>query len=243
LPFFVCDANVSMSGWGTALPVYLLAERPGGPWVLLGGSLLTVGGDADGVEASLRAGLLVCPSCAGSLSPWGFARARSLRTADGSVWLRPRRSRCAGCGRTHVLLSLVSFLRRADCAAVIGAALVGRAAGLGHRRIAAGLAVASSTVRGWLRRFAAHAERIRAVFTVLARDLDPDPPPIEATSSAFADAASAVGAAAAAAGGRWPFVFTVSVWEFAAAVTGGRLLAPCGPAMLTNTTRPWAEHR
>ena len=118
----VCDANVSTSGWGTALPVYLLAERPGGPWVLLGGSLLTVGADADGVEVSLRAGLLVCPSCSGSLSPWGFARGRWLRTVDGPVLLRPRRSMCAGCGRTHVLLSLVSFLRRADSAAVIGRA-------------------------------------------------------------------------------------------------------------------------
>jgi hypothetical protein len=142
-----------------------------------------------------------------------------------------------------VLLSLVSFLRRADCAVVIGAALVGRAAGLGHRRIATGLAVASSTVRGWLRRFAAHAEGIRAGFTVLARDLDPDPGPIEATGSVFADAVSAVRAAASAAGVRWPFVLTVSMWEFAGVVTGGRLLAPCGPAMLTNTTRPWAGHR
>jgi hypothetical protein len=149
---------------------------------------------------------------------------------------------CVGCGRTHVLLSLVSFLRRADSAAVIGAALVGRAAGLGHRRIATGLAAASSTVRGWLRRFGAHAERIRAAFTVLARDLAPDPPPIEATGSAFADAASAV-LSAAAAGVRWPFVLAVSVWEFAGAVTGGRLLAPSGPAMLTNTTRPWAGYR
>lgn len=211
--------------------------------MLLGGSLLTVGADADGVEASLRGGLLACPSCAGSLSPWGFARARSLRTAGGAVWLRPRRSMCAGCGRTHVLLSLVGLLRRADSAAVIGVGLAGRAAGLGHRRIAAGLGIASSTVRGWLRRFAAHAERIRAGFTVLAGDLDPDPPPIEAASSVFADAVSAVKAAAAAAVVRWPFVLTVSAWEFAAVVTNGRLLSPSGPAMLTNTTRPWAEHR
>jgi hypothetical protein len=150
---------------------------------------------------------------------------------------------CVGCGRTHVLLSLVSLLRRADGAAVIGAALAGRAAGLGHRRIAAGLALPASTVRGWLRRFTALAEPIRAAFTVLARDLDPDPPPIEVTSSVFADAASAVVSAAAAAGVRWPFMLTLSAWEFAGAVTNGGLLSPCGPAMLTNTTRPWAEHR
>jgi hypothetical protein len=238
----VCDANVSRSGWGTALPVYLLAEGPGGPWVLHGGSLLTVGVDADGVEASLRAGLLACPWCTGSLGPWGFARARSVRTADGAVRFRPRRSMCAGCGRTHVLLSLVGWLRRADSAAVIGAALLGRVAGLGHRRIAAGLAVASSTVRGWLRRFAVLAEPIRVAFTVLARDLDPDPPPIEATGCMFADVVSAVQAAAAAAGVRWPFVLTLSAWEFAGAVTNGRLLSPGGPAMWINTTCPWAGH-
>jgi hypothetical protein len=98
-------------------------------------------------------------------------------------------------------------------------------------------------VRGWLRRFGEQAEPIRVAFTVLARDLAPDPPPIEAMSSSFADAASAVLSAAAAAGVRWPLVFTVSAWEFAGAVTNGRLLSPPGPAMLTNTTRPWAGHR
>jgi hypothetical protein len=142
-----------------------------------------------------------------------------------------------------VLLSLVSLLRRADSAGVIGAALAGRAAGLGHRRIAAGLGVAASTVRGWLRRFAVQAESVRAAFTVLARDLDPDPPAIEASGSVFADAVSAVVSAAAAAGVRWPFVLMVSVWDFAGAVTNGALLAPSGPAMLTNTTRLWAGQR
>jgi len=205
--------------------------------------MLTVGADADRVEASLRAGLLACPSCGDSLSPWGFARVRSLRGVGESVWLRPRRSICVGCGRTHVLLSLVGLLRRADSAVVVGAGLAGRAMGLGYRRVAVALGVAASTVRGWLRRFAEHAERIRASFTVLARDLDPDPPPIEATGSVFADAVAAVEMAASAAGLRWPVVLTVSAWEFAGAVTGGGLLTPSGPAMLTNTTRPWAEHR
>jgi len=205
--------------------------------------MLTVGADADGVEVSLRSGLLACPGCGGLLSPWGFARARSLRTPEGRIWLRPRRSVCAGCGRTHVLLPLVGLLRRADSAAVIGAGLAGRAAGLGHRRIATGLGVAASTVRGWLRRFADRAEWIRAAFTVLTRDLDSDPPPLPACGSVFADAVAAVRAAAAAAGLRWPFVFAVSVWEFAGAVTGGRLLSPSSPAVLTNTTRPWPGHR
>jgi len=54
-------------------------------------------------------------------------------------------------------------------------------------------------VRGWLLRFAAHAEWIRAGFTVPARDLDPDPAPVEATGSVFADAVTAVAAAASAA--------------------------------------------
>src|SRR5262249_59035283 len=57
---------------------------------------------------------------------------------------------------------------RADTVAVIGSALVGKAGGHGHRVIAARLGRPASTVRGWLRRFAAWAEPARAAFTALA---------------------------------------------------------------------------
>jgi hypothetical protein len=81
------------------------------------------------------------------------------------VWIVPRRSRCTGCGVTHVLLPVVVLARRADVAAVIGSALAAKAAGVGHRRIAAGLGRPVETVRGWLRRFAGRLESVRAVFT------------------------------------------------------------------------------
>ena len=68
----------------------------------------------------------------------------------------------------------VCLLRRADAAAVIGAALEAGAAGDGHRKIAGLVERQASTVRGWLRRFAGRAEAVRVFFTVLvARRTDP----------------------------------------------------------------------
>jgi hypothetical protein len=99
--------------------------------------MLTVEIDTAAVEERLRSGRLTCPGCAGVLSGWGRARARAVRGGDGSVWISPRRSRCTGCRATHVLLPVLLLVRRADTAAVIGAALAARTAGAGHRRIAA----------------------------------------------------------------------------------------------------------
>ena len=80
---------------------------------------------------------------------------RVIRGESGIGWrLRPRRSRCGGCGVTHVLLPVSCLLRRADGVAVIWAALAASAAGAGYRKIAAGLGCPASTVRGWLARFA-----------------------------------------------------------------------------------------
>src|SRR5262249_830091 len=86
---------------------------------------------------------------------------------------------------------------RADTVAVIGSALVGKAGGHGHRVIAARLGRPASTVRGWLRRFAARAEPARAAFTALAGTLVVDavlPGPV---GSGVAGAVAAGGAAAA----------------------------------------------
>ena len=85
--------------------------------------MVTVGKDAREVEARLGSGRLEC-SCGGRLARWGHARARVLRTASAIGWrLRPRRARCTGCGRTHVLLPVGVLARRADVVAVIGTAL------------------------------------------------------------------------------------------------------------------------
>src|SRR5205823_12401014 len=112
---------------------------------------------------------LSCPVCEAELRPWGFARPRTLRgRGTRAPPLRPRRGRCRGCLRTHVLLTVLALVRRVDLAEVTGEALVRAAAGAGHRTIAGVLGVPPSTARGWLRRFAARAQKIRAHFTGLA---------------------------------------------------------------------------
>lgn len=151
------------------------------------------------VERKLTEGALDCPGCGEELRPWGFARRRTLRGRRGSLRLRPRRGRCRGCGGTHVLLPVVALLRRLDLAEAIGTALVAKARGTGHRPIAARLGVPPTTVRGWLRRFAARAEGIRAHFTALAHRLDPSLGEIAPRASPFSDAVEAIGVAARAA--------------------------------------------
>ena len=142
--------------------------------------MLIVDPDPVRVEQDLTAGVLGCPGCDGVLGRWGFARRRRLRDLAGWVEVRPRRGRCRGCRSTHVLLPGVALLRRVDLARVIGQALLAKAAGRGHRQVAAELGVPATTVRGWLRRLAERAELVRAHFTRLAGWLDPQAGPITA---------------------------------------------------------------
>lgn len=191
-------------------------------WCLERHPLLMVGIDPLEVDGLLTGGRLRCPGCAGRLGPWGRARPRSVREEHGLVRHHPRRSRCSGCGRTHVLLASSMLLRRADGVAVIGAALLAKVAGAGHRTIAAGIGRPASTVRGWLRRFGCRAEQLRVLFTGLLHELDASAGSLLPTGSALSDALAAAGAAAAAAvrlfGPRCP-------WQFTAAASGGLLLA------------------
>ena len=196
--------------------------------------MVMVGSDAVEVERRLQAGELRCP-CGGGLAPWGFARARLVR---GVGDLRPRRGRCGSCSVTHVLLAVACLLRRADGVDVIGAALSGKATGAGHRPIAERLGRPASTVRGWLRAFARNAETVRAMFTGLLVRLDPVTGPLPVHPGVVADAVEAIGACAAAARRRLGVVGAVSPWQLAAAVSDGRLLAPGGPAVSINTSRP-----
>lgn len=203
--------------------------------------MLTVEIDPTEVEERLRAGELACPGCAGVLAGWGCARARTVRGADGVVRVVPRRSRCTGCRATHVLLPVLLLVRRADTAAVIGAALAAKAAGDGHRRIAERLGRPPGTVRGWLRCFAGRVERARVVFTLRCRALAADPVLPGPAGSVWADAVVAVRAAAAAFAAR--FAVEVPVWQVASAVSAGRLLSPGWPPrperpVLINTSCP-----
>ena len=100
--------------------------------------MLTVNADRDVVERQLGGGELACPSCGGVLARWGNGAERRVRLRTGpDVWFCPRRSRCRGCGATHVLLPAWCLARRADAGEVIGLALEAKAAGDGHRVIAA----------------------------------------------------------------------------------------------------------
>jgi hypothetical protein len=175
------------------------------------------------VDRVLTGGGLRCPGCAGELRPWGYARSRGVRGGDAIRASRPRRSSCLQCRRTHVLLPASMLVRRADSVGVIGAALLAKAAGLGHRRVAVVLGRPQSTVRGWLRRFIGRAESVRVLFTGLLHALDATVVAVAPTGSVFGDALDVLGLAAAAAArlfGPRP------AWEFAASASGGLLLGP-----------------
>lgn len=187
-----------------------------------------VGTDSAEVERDLAAGKLICPRCDGVLGPWGFARWRVVRDRGVEERRRSRRARCRSCLVSHVLSARDCLRRRRDVVGVIGAALVAKAAGRGHRRIAETLVVPESTVRGWLRRFGVWADAIRVHFTAWAHALDPELAPIVPAGSPLADALEAVAVAARAAalrfGPRPP-------WQIASALTAG--------ALLSNTNSPW----
>jgi hypothetical protein len=122
-----------------------------------------------------------------------------------------------------VLLPVFVLVRRADVAAVIGAALMLAAAGFGFRAVAGQVGVAEGTVRGWLRRFRVRAEGWRAVFTRLVAGLDPGLGPITARGSGVGDAVEVMGLAAAA----WVRRFGPRPpWEFVAWASRGALLGP-----------------
>ena len=229
----VCDDKL-ITFWTRNGPPCSLAGREGRCLVSLEAPVVMVGSDPAEVEQRLAAGELVC-RCGGVLSRWGHARPRTVR---GVGLLRPRRVRCAACRVTHVLLVVSCLVRRADAVEVIGAALWAKAAGEGHRPIAARLGRPVSTVRGWLRAFARNAEAVRALCTGLLVELDPLTAPLEPAGSVFADAVEVIGACAAAARRRLGVIGAVSAWQQASALTGGRLLAPTGPSEWINTSQP-----
>jgi hypothetical protein len=187
-----------------------------------------VGTDPFEVDRLLMSGRLRCPVCAGRLAPWGYARSRSVREGDALAGHRPRRSCCSVCSRTHVLLPASMLVRRADGVAVIGAALLAKAAGAGHRRIAEMFGRPGSTVRGWLRRFSSRAESLRVLFTGLLHALDPGAAGMTPTGSVFADALDVLGLAAARGG---PVVR-------APAGLAVRLFGQCGSAARAGACRP-----
>jgi len=137
------------------------------------------------------------------------------------------------------------LLRRADAVTVIGAALLAKSAGWGHRRVAARLGRPASTVRGWSRRIAAVADRVLAVLAAVAAELGSEFVPPAPTGDPGSAVVEFIGALARAVTRRLGGV-SCSPWRLAAVVCGGRLLAPGGPDLgsgaldVANTSRLWA---
>lgn len=186
--------------------------------------MLAVSDDAATIEVELGAGRLRCPDCDASLSPWGWAQRRQVRFMDGPRTLRPRRTNCPGCGRTHVLIPTCLLLRRSSAAEIIGMVLQQAAGGRGHRPIASDLQLAPDTVRNWLRRFRQRGPAIRGEATRLAYELNLDLVRIEPQSTALADTLHGLGIAAAAAVRRLGRI--ACFWEVVSALTQTRLLSP-----------------
>lgn len=178
--------------------------------------MVTVSVDPVEVESQLSSGALSCPSCGGRLGPWGWARRRVIRGRDRVQAVTPRRSRCRGCRVTHVLLSAELLLRRADEVELIGRAIELVAVGVAVRAISRLLGRCRSTVRGWIGRFIERVDRLLAHFTSWALWLLPGWPGPVPVGSPIGDAVAVVAAAGKAA--------ETSVWLFASAATGGRLL-------------------
>jgi hypothetical protein len=200
--------------------------------------VVTVEADQVRVESRLAAGRVECPACRAPLHPWGWARPRVVHGIAGV--LRPRRSRCSACLITHVLLPVTVLARRAYSVEVIGAALLARAGGSGHRAIAEKLRVPAeklrvpaATVRGWLRVMAGRLEATRLHLLQVARRAGVDRPVPKALGCPWRDLLAALGAATAAVIGRFGPVGVlgpVTAWQVAAACSGGRLLAPGWPS-------------
>jgi hypothetical protein len=145
--------------------------------VLWTGSAVIVARTTELAEQLLTGGDLRCPRCGdGQLTAWGYGRRRTIRShGTATVTIRPRRTRCVSCLSTHVVMPAALQPRHADTTAVIGTALLHKANGLGHRRIAVAIDRPVSTVRRWLRRLPpAHLDRIHRDGVQRLLRLDPD---------------------------------------------------------------------
>lgn len=186
--------------------------------------MLAVGDREVEVEAELAAGRLCCPTCEDGLRPWGWARHRQVRFLGITRTLRLRRTRCPGCGSSHVLVPTCLLLRRADAAEVIGWALLAKLSGAGHRWVGARLGRPPSTVRNWLRRFGQQSEQIRVQATRWVYRLDASMGRIEPRDNPVGDALEALGHAVRAA--TVLYGPAACPWEVVSALTETRLLSP-----------------
>lgn len=185
--------------------------------------MLVVGVDPRRLEALLGRGRLACPACGGRLSPWGYAKPRTVRVGDGERVLRARRALCRSCACSHVLMPAWAQPRRRDGTEVIGEALRLAAGGAGHRRIAVRVSRPAGTVRGWLRSARRHAQALRHAGARWYVALDVQAGPVRPAGSALGEVVELLALAARA--GRLRFGRTLGGWELASCLTGGLLAA------------------
>ena len=171
-----------------------------------------------------------CPSCLVPAVFWsGYWRFARERGAERKIFIP--RVRCPRCGATHAVLPAFALVRRLDGAECAGVVIGQVAAGVsGVRPAAAGIGVPYTTARGWVRRFAARAGELAVSFSALAVELGgevvvrPQPDPLRSAVAAISAAFTAAAVLPGWAG--------LGAWRFAAAVTGGCLLA-------ANASSPW----
>jgi hypothetical protein len=182
--------------------------------------------DADAARRALAAGLLRCPSCDGSLRPWGRTRERAVAGREGTVTMRLNRTRCRSCRTTHVVLPADLVAGRSYPLGVISAALIAAGAGAGAGSVADQLGLPPGTVRSWLRRARRNAEALYrfGVQTVVA--LDPDLLPTTPRATMLGNALDALSAAALATIRRFSPDQPARLWPVINVLIRGRLLAP-----------------
>lgn len=184
---------------------------------------------AEWAEQALSEGEIDCPhpECGGTLTRWGYGRRRNVRSLGAQTLdVRPRRARCTRCASTQILLPAAVQPRLADATAVIGTALASKAAGHGHRRIAAELDRSPSTVRRWLRRATrtAHLRWLWQRGSQALIELDRDAfNQLPAAATPLRDALTVLAAAARAA--RQRLGLTEPLWTLIGLHTRGQLLA------------------
>ncbi|BBZ04259.1 hypothetical protein MCHIJ_36960 [Mycolicibacterium chitae] len=128
-----------------------------------------------------------------------------------------------------MLLPVITLLRRGYGVQIIWNALVLRAHGWGHRRIAENLGLPASTVRGWLRRAAGRVGPLRAWFLQVAVRTGVDVAVPDGSGCGWGELVAAIVTAAAAIGARFGPTGVLGVVRpplVMVAVSGGRLLAP-----------------
>ena len=163
-----------------------------------------------------------CPDCSAPMRFWwGYWRYVRERGDCRKVFVR--RAICKRCRSTHSLLPSFLFSRRRDTAEAIGQAIELVSAGHGGARPAAvRVGVPHTTARGWLRRFRRRAQAIAISFAAIAVEFGGEV--IVPIGDQMTAAVAAIGAAFSAASAM-PGWAAIGRWRFAAAVSGGGLLA------------------